>query len=316
MEISKEMAACFRQRLVDLMGDFISFCKANALRYFTAYGTAIGAVRHHGMIPWDDDIDVYMLRPDYERFLTLEAPEGKEIISLRTCPGTDYPIAYAKFCESGSTLWEQKKYPCVFGVFIDVFPLDAVPFVDTEIRARRKEYMGRFTLYRRAFRHHDFSEIMSDFAKGRFGNGISSVIDLMLRPWKGIFRRRFCNEDRKCMKRWNRLLGSEAADTQEIDGHDDRQRSSVGLSALWSEYDWQHPHPPGDFSSVQQADFEGLAVDLPVGNDAILRRIYGDYMQLPPENERVSRHYHYYMDLDRRLSVKEIKAEMKKDKRL
>ena len=67
-----------------ILKSFISFCDKHDLHYFMTYGSALGTVRHHGFIPWDDDIDVGMLRPEYERFLELFAKEGIENLEILT----------------------------------------------------------------------------------------------------------------------------------------------------------------------------------------------------------------------------------------
>ena len=72
-EVTKELQPKWNAVIVDVFAAFIRICEQYGLRYFCAGGTAIGAVRHQGMIPWDDDIDVFMPRPDYDRFLALAA---------------------------------------------------------------------------------------------------------------------------------------------------------------------------------------------------------------------------------------------------
>ena len=110
-------------KLKAVLAAFSEFCAREGLRWFISFGSAIGTVRHGGMIPWDDDIDVYMPREDFRKLLSLPDPEGYEIVHLSRS-SQPLPYTYAKFCDANSTIWEQRKYPCVIGVFIDVFPLE------------------------------------------------------------------------------------------------------------------------------------------------------------------------------------------------
>ena len=75
-EVTKELQPKWNAVIIDVFAAFIRICEQYGLRYFCAGGTAIGAVRHQGMIPWDDDIDVFMPRPDYDRFLCFWQPHS------------------------------------------------------------------------------------------------------------------------------------------------------------------------------------------------------------------------------------------------
>jgi phosphorylcholine metabolism protein LicD len=117
----------YKKIVVDVFEQFIHFCEQNNLRYYCAYGTALGAVRHQGMIPWDDDIDVYMPRPDYEKFIeTYPQQDSKhyEIITPRY--NKNYYLAFTKMCNKTTTLLEDEEHLFVIGAFIDIFPLDAL----------------------------------------------------------------------------------------------------------------------------------------------------------------------------------------------
>ena len=118
----------WNRTLLEILKYYINICEENNLTYFLAYGSAIGVARHQGFIPWDDDIDVIMPRPDYERFIQIcqQRDMGKyEIVTPQNTPG--YYLPFIKLCDKTTTLWEKRHYHCVFGMYIDIFVIDGPP---------------------------------------------------------------------------------------------------------------------------------------------------------------------------------------------
>lgn len=111
-----------------LLAIFDRFCREHELRYFVAYGTLLGAVRHSGPIPWDDDVDVVMPRPDYDRFIETFSDEGTDNAFVFAPGRPDYPVHFAKLISTRTRMSEYlARYPDDYGVFVDIFPLDGVP---------------------------------------------------------------------------------------------------------------------------------------------------------------------------------------------
>ena len=105
----------YREVLLQTMKAFISFCKEHQITYYACGGTAIGAVRHGGMIPWDDDIDVYMDRTNYNRFISLwTSLQSKYPDYEVVCLGDDgYYLPLTKFADKRTTVWETPEYPFI-----------------------------------------------------------------------------------------------------------------------------------------------------------------------------------------------------------
>ena len=110
---------------LDILKDVHAFCISNGINYSLAYGTMLGAVRHKGFIPWDDDIDIIMPRPDYERFKkSFKSSKGNVLVTE-----DESYIAFSRVCDTqrtmtGKSLWPWSKKE--LGLWIDIFPLDAV----------------------------------------------------------------------------------------------------------------------------------------------------------------------------------------------
>ena len=286
-EVTKELQPRWNAVIIDVLSVFIRICEAQGLRYFCAGGTAIGAVRHQGMIPWDDDIDVFMPRPDYDRFLRLAAqsmPEGYEVLSPYTTK--DYPMYFAKMCNARTTLLENERIPCVFGLYIDIFPLDgACDDVETCYREKRrfKRLMNKLEA---VSTHNSFGEYVGLLTKRReWGRFAVKTVAFCCRSW---------------LRRW--LL-------KQMDsiayGHDYALSSRVVTYS--GAYQRQEIYPKAWLETPQMFAFEGLMVNLPHDYDAYLRHFFGDYMTLPPVEQRASHHQKVFFDLDKRLDLKAIK---------
>lgn len=252
---------------LNLLKAFVQVCEKLGLRYYLVCGSALGAVKYRGFIPWDDDVDVAMPRADYERFLR-EAPAllPKDLVlqNYRTEPAV--PHIYTKLRDSRTTYIERTsaKLPINHGIFIDIFPLDGYP-------------QGKLT------------QKLFELRKWHYKGQLASAYDL---PRSGVTLIRyklFCLMG--CPRRTDRI----AAKYERM-----ISRYPVeGSNLICNHGNWQGRL---EYASAEQygegsaARFEGVDVVIPEGYDRYLRQKYGDYtLELPPE-EQVGHHGYTVLD--------------------
>ena len=118
----------YKNVVTNLLAYIDKLCKENGIQYFVFYGTLLGAIRHNGFIPWDDDIDICMLRKDYEKFLKLFPRENGRYSILHWRTSKQYAASFAKVCDNTLTMKIRGGYWFDhYGAPVDVFPLDKIP---------------------------------------------------------------------------------------------------------------------------------------------------------------------------------------------
>jgi lipopolysaccharide cholinephosphotransferase len=280
MEVSEKQRPLWNAIITDILREFIKICKENNLVYYCCGGTAIGAIRHHGIIPWDDDIDVFMPQPDYDRFIQITTSRDMgnyEVLVPRV--DTSCPNCMTKMCNRRTTLLEFADIPFIQGLFIDIFPIDGAP--DNVEEARKMEYCFRKLKFQldAISAHYSFIRYVSLLKKRKeWGKFVWKTIGFLFRKF---YRQHLLNKMKEIRYRYP------------------YENSSI-VAVYTGSYGPKEVFPKAWLDGIETFCFEGLKVNLPKGYDEYLRQYYGDYMQLPPEEKRIGHHQKAYFNLEAR----------------
>ena len=260
----------------------MALCEKHKLTYFAAGGTMIGAIRHKGLIPWDDDIDVIMPREDYNKFLSLkDGLDGRDYYIL-DWKVKGYGLPFAKFCDGKSTLLPFKESTLAYGVYIDVFPLDYISGDNNTILKKCKKYRVLLHAYMSANNCVPYSILFNLFKEGKYTIAIGHFLgQTILKPFKPLLRKMIALYESRCFK-------------------GDKIVSTFGV------YKEREIYDKTMFQDKQRVPFEDTIIYVPSRYDEYLKQMYKNYMQWPPEKNRVSNHDLYYQNLKRRVSISEI----------
>ena len=258
-------------KLLPMLEWYHNFCVENGLRYYLQGGTMLGAVRHKGFIPWDDDLDVGMPRNDYEKFMELTKLRqfGDFVVEGVDTDSQDFFYGYGKVYNTQTTLVENTRYKIKRGIYIDVFPLDGVANSQDEIS----------NYYRRIIRkYHLLLARTCGIREGRsiyknMAIRIARLIPSFILDNKSLMR----NVDQMCKMRnyedyayIGNLLGNWGE--REI-----VKKTVMGQPTLYT--------------------FENLQVYGAEDYDAYLTSLYGDWHRLPPKEKQITHHDYVRCDL-------------------
>lgn len=263
--LNSEELKRLQQIETDMLVKTAEVCEKLGIKYYLCAGTLLGAVRHKGFIPWDDDIDIVMMRPDYERFIR-EAqkfmPDNYFVQSYLT--EKNLPIGFSKIRNSNTAFMETslRNHRINKGVFIDIFPLDFYPDDD----AKAKKVLKKKKLYDLCSRKDFYQEL--PFSK-RIKVLALRMLTFYMPHKKAIVKREELAKQT--------VLGKRVACYCE---------SCKPMPIEW-------------FGEGKLVDFEGHKFVAPLESEKYLTSLYGDYMQLPPEEKRIAHHYIDVFDLDK-----------------
>ena len=257
-----ELSVKDMQRLeLDMMKDLHEFCEQNSLCYALGFGSCLGAVRHNGFIPWDDDIDIIMPYPDYLKLIELKRQsEGRfQVYSIET--DQECSITFAKYVDTYTELNEEETVSKPIGVYIDIFPIYGIPSDDKKLN----NYINKLKI----------NDYFLSCSRKRTYTGKTicrTVVQNIIGPYAKF---------RGCSHYIKKALSLVRAYRYE-----DHDNVAYMPSVMWKKGFF----PKYMLSKRKLHIFEDTEFYSPSDADKYLTLMYGDFMKLPPAEERITHH--------------------------
>ncbi len=253
-----------------LLKKLIEICDTIGVRYMLAYGTLLGAVRHQGFIPWDDDCDVMLLRPDYEKLIRWCEEHAEEIRPFRVITRKNMPRTYlmtiARFTDTRYRCETNFQHDTGIGLFIDLHPLDGAGNT-------RDAFLAQAGEKRRAILKELHRATLPQFSKKK---GLSKLVSFL--DWGFHTAWILAGRGKKLLDRLDALQEEFPLE----------ESTYVGCVIWVSAY---HSYKKSCLSETKKLRFEDIEANAPAEPDDFLREQYGDYMTPPPkEKQTLTRH--------------------------
>lgn len=268
--MNEKMAEVKRVEL-EILQEFMRVCDILNLRWYAGYGTTLGAIRHKGFIPWDDDVDVVMPRKDYEVF----CKEAQEIFSKNYFVQTieteeEYYQPFAKIRRSDTTFWEKgtANDHINHGIYMDVFPLDGYP---TNWISEKM-----FMLKRIAYDNFLYQEGRCEEL-----HGYRKIIAICYRIFKGTLTRK------EAAIKKEKMVSKIPYDKGKL------------VSCMVADTPKAEAVPVAVYGKGREVAFENVNIRVPAEYEIYLEKLYGDYMQFPPVEKRVPLHTCIVIDTEK-----------------
>ncbi len=267
ISLTDEQTKALQKKSLDMLLFFDDFCKQHGLTYFLCGGCCIGAIRNGGFIPWDDDIDVFMPRPDYEKLKQIFVnTDGYSIQFTKKDYITENQ--FLTICANNTTFIKtyQKELDINHGIMLDVLPLDACP--NGFKRKMQKLYALLYSLF------------IVGKAPENHGKAIYIGAKVLLTLIPKSLHYSFWHYCEKQMTKYS------------FEKCDYVTELCAGPYYLKNEY------PKEAFKESLLVDFEGHKIPIPIGYDIYLKMAFGDYTELPPETDRECHHEYEFIDTE------------------
>lgn len=253
---------------LEILKQIAKLCEQLNLNYFLIYGTLIGAIRHHGYIPWDDDVDIMMPRSDHDKLITylMSHPlPHLQVFNRETC--LEYPYMITRISDDRYVLKMDNEKPYGMGVFIDIYPFDGLGNTEKEAVKYGMKGDRLSSLCYLATRDHYAIENTSSLVRKLIKRPIYLVSKII---GKNIIQKRIEKLSRKYRYDESEYVGCFVW-------------LSGGIKDIFKK-EW--------FCDYEMCQFEDYNFRVPKEYDKILTHIYGNYMELPPEKDRIGHHYY------------------------
>ena len=255
---------------LEILHTVAEICESQNLRYVLVYGTLIGAIRHHGYIPWDDDVDIMMPRPDYDELIKymkehIQEYNHLEIFNHEVCD--KYPYMITRISDNRYEIEMVNEKPFGMGVFIDIYPYDGLGMTKKEALSYGLKGDRLSSLCYQATREHFAIETTT------------SVVRKIVKLPVYIFAK-ICGKE--CFQ--NKL--------EKLARVKDYDCSKYVGCVIWLYGGEKDIFLKQWFDDTIMMPFEKYEFRVPKDYDSVLRHGYGDYMKLPPEKERIGHHFY------------------------
>ncbi len=249
---------------LDILKYIDKACRDNKLKYYLAYGTLIGAIRHNGFIPWDDDIDIMMPRKDYDTLINILQTKEIEPYKLFTPKDKEYPYGISRLSDSRYVLDVDNEKPYGIGTFVDIYPIDCFGnSYDDMVRIKRKASKYSSLLFLSTRSHFKIAHT----------KGIKKFIKFPAFILAKIIGKNYFKKKLEKIKH----------------KHTDDQGKYIGC-LVWGSDGEKGIFEKELFNTAIRVKFENGTFLIPKEYNKILSQLYGDYMKMPPKSKQTPHH--------------------------
>lgn len=233
------------------------FCEEHDIKYYLTYGTLLGAIRHKGYIPWDDDIDICMVRDDYEKFMGIFNSEQNRYKFVSYETDKNFLYTFGKVIDTNTKLIEDSKINYNLGINIDIFPIDGI---DNDIFLLKKQSLLRKFINIKTINYSRKRSFIKNLILA-FGK-----ISLCIIP--------------------TRIFIEKMIKNSKLHSYEKSQQVCCVVMGTES----NKPFPKDYFNKRKLVEFENNYFYVPTEYDGYLRSMFGNYMKLPPKEQQVTHH--------------------------